>query len=276
LNYTLLKATLEPAAPGGAMLPIVTAVRPIRQVPHLVLHGYSHFGSDTGILGWVNPAGDFSVQAVVEALNIRGVDGYTALANPTLPTSWAARTNAWAAASEIAHRAPNGPPSLVNSTGVFTIRDESGRSIEDCVIVIVDGTAPDDPSKAPDAATVDQIITSVNNVSNSVMPHSPLQNNVQKGSYSFYFDYYAYIESSPHRFHIEAVLPGLVTFIPLTFTQPANLTHTIYPNEFTYVSLSMKRDTSGAYAVYRYEPKLNLGGTSWLPMPFPATGRISP
>jgi len=277
LNYTLLEATLGVAAPGDPVVPVVTAVRPTRPVPHLVLHGYSHFGSDTGILGWTNPAGDFSVQAVVEALSVQNASAYADLANPAVANSWAARTQTWSVNSETMRVALNPQPaSAVNSTGVFTIRDESGRSIDDCVIVILDNTAPGDPSQAITAADVDRIVTSAMNVSESIMSHSPIQNNVHQASYSFYFDYNEYTKSSPHWFHIEAALPGLVTFIPLTFTQPASLAHTIYPNEFTYLSLTMKRDTSRTYAVYQYGPGLNLPGTSWLPMPFPVPGRISP
>jgi hypothetical protein len=247
-------------------------------VPHLILHGYSHFGSNTGILGWVNPAGDSSVQAVVQALNIQSPEAYSSLADPTVPNSWAARTLGWATTAQATRIAQNPqPPSAVNSTAVFTIRDESGRSIQDCVIVVLDQTALGGPNNVVDPNAVNRLIAATNNVSESIMPHSPIQNNVEQGSYSFYFDYNAYLESSPHWFHIEAALPGsLVSFIPMTFTQPANINHTLYPNEFTYVSLTMKRDTSQTYAVYDFLPSLNLPGTSWLPMPFPAPGRLSP
>jgi hypothetical protein len=157
---------------------------------------------------------------------------------------------------------------------VFTIRDESGRSIDDCVIVLIDQKALGGPSNVVNPDFVDRLVTAANNVSDCIMPHSPIQNNVQQGSYSFYFDYNEYLSTSPHWFHIEAALPGLVSFIPLTFEQPDNLEHTLYPNEFTYVALTMKRDTSQTYAVYQFGPNLNLPGTTW--MPFPAPGRLSP
>jgi hypothetical protein len=141
--------------------------------------------------------------------------------------------------------------------------------------VILDQTALGGPGNANDPQFVSRVIASANNVSNSIMPHSPIQNTVQQGSYSFYFDYNEYVNSSPHWYYVEAALPGpLVTFIPLLFTQPPELPHTIWPNEFTYVSLTMKRDNLGTYAVYGYGPTLNLPGTTW--MPFPAPGRISP
>lgn len=268
LNYTLIEATHGVGGPG------VIAVRPVRPVPHLVLDGYSHFGDDTGILGWVNPAGDFSIQAVVEALGVQAPAAYASLADPAVAGSWAARTAAWAANSRAARAADGSLPSSVNSTGVFTIRDESGRSIEDCVIAVLDQNALGGPNNVVNPNAVARLITATNNVSEAIMPHSPIQNNVQRASYSFYIDYDAYLQSSPHWFHIEAALPGLVSFIPMTFTQRPQLPHTLYPNEFTYLSLTMKRDTSQTYAIYDFGPTLNLPGTSW--MPFPAPGRLSP
>jgi hypothetical protein len=262
LNYTLLEVS---HGIGGAG---VTAVRPRRPVPHLVLAGYSHFGDNTGILGWRNPAGDFSVDAVAEALSVATPVDYV-----NVQASWAARVQAWSAASHAAHVA-NRTPSAVNSTGVFTIRDESGRPIEDCVIAILDQTALGGQINVVGANAVNRLVTAANNVSEAIMPHSPIHNNVQRGSYSFYFDYNEYLQTSPHWFHIEAALPGLVSFIPLTFQQPPTIDHVIYPNEFTYVSLTMKRDTSQTYAVYQYGPTLNLSGTKW--MPFPPQGRLSP
>jgi hypothetical protein len=264
LNYTLLEVS---HGPGDSR---VTAVRPTRPVPHLVLAGYSHFGSDTGVLGWVNPAGDASRDAVVEALSVDSADAYA-----RVEERWSGRTAAWAAASEAAHAAPGGPPSSVNSTAVLTIRDESGRAIDDCVILILNQSTLGGPGNVNDPAFVNRVIQSANDVSESIMPHSPIQNDVQKGSYSFYFDYNEYVLSSPHWYYVQAALPGqLVSFIPLLFTQPPELPHTIWPNEFTYVSLAMKRDNLGTYAIYGFGPGLNLPGTTW--MPFPAPGRISP
>lgn len=166
-------------------------------------------------------------------------------------------------------------PSVVNSTAIFTIRDESGRAIEDCVIAILNQAAPGGPLNAVDPGAVDRVVAAANAVSGSIMPHSPIHNNVQRGAYSFYIDYEAYRVSSPHWFHIEAAVPGqLVRFMPLTFTQPATLLHTIAANECTYVSLKMRRDSLQTYAIYDFGPNLDLGSTSW--MPFPSSGRLSP
>jgi hypothetical protein len=263
LNYTLIEVA------HGANGPTVTAVRPVRAVPHVVLHGYSHFGSASGIIGWKNPAGDAPVLAAAQALSVQTAAEYGAVLS-----DWTARTQQWAAQSQAARIAQSGSPSNVNATAVFTIRDESGRSIQDCVIAVLDQQALAAENAAAPAAD-GLVVTAANNVSDAIMPHSPIQNNVQLGSYSFYFDYNAYLQSSPHAFHIEAALPTqLVNFIPLTFTQPPSLQHAIAANEFTYIALTMKRDTSQTYAVYQYGPGLNLAGTTWLP--FPAPGRISP
>jgi len=262
LNYTLIEVA------HGVSGPAVTPVRPVRPVPHLVLHGYSHFGSASGILGWNNPAGDAPVLAVAQALGVQTPAAYGAVL-----ADWSARTQQWSAQSQSTHVAQAGSSSNVNATAVFTIRDESGRSIEDCVIAVLDQQALAAADAAAPAAD-GLVVTAANNVSDAIMPHSPIQNNVQLGSYSFYFDYNAYLQSSPHAFHIEAALPTqLVSFIPLTFTQPPALQHAIAPNEFTYIALTMKRDPSQTYAVYQYGPGLDLTAT-WLP--FPEPGRISP
>jgi hypothetical protein len=262
LNYTLIDVT---HAPSG---PVVKATRPVRPVPHLVLPGYSHFGPTTGILGWTNPTGDLALGAVLQALGVNDAPTYVDVA-----AEWTARTQAWASQSEAAHAAPGGPPSAVNSTVLLTIRDESGRSIEDCVITFLDQQALGSADNAVDPQAAAQVVAASNSVSSSIMPHSPIQNNVQRASYSFYIDYNEYLNSSPHWFHIQAALAGqLVNFLPLTFTQPPELDHAITPNEFTYISLTMKRDTSQTYAVYEFGPTLDLSATLW--MPFPAPGRI--
>lgn len=83
LNYTVIKVAHSSARP------VVTAVQPKRPVPHLVLPGYSHFGSDSGILGWIRPKGDASVDAVVQAL------GVIAASYQEAAKAWMASTNAW-------------------------------------------------------------------------------------------------------------------------------------------------------------------------------------
>ncbi len=256
LNYTIIDVGHDANGPR------VVATRPIRPVPHLVLTGYSHFGPQTGILGFVQP-GDPALHAVAEALGVTDEGTYA-----TMAAEWSQRLSTWMAADRAAHGG-NPHASLIKSTALFTIRDESGRSIEDCVIAFLDATAPG----ATDPTAIAARVTAANNVSASIVNHSPIQNNVEKGSYSFYIDYDAYVATPSHLFHIEAATPStLVLFKPVQFTQPANLPHALSPNEFTYVDLTLQRDTSQTYAVYEF------GGvdlsTSWNPMPFPPAGQI--
>jgi hypothetical protein len=91
LNYTLIEATHSHTGP------IVTARRPSRAVPHLVLPGYSRFGPDSGILGWTRPAGDMALVAVVQALGVADTVTYSAT-----QVQWLAQTDAWAAAKQAA------------------------------------------------------------------------------------------------------------------------------------------------------------------------------
>lgn len=269
LNYTIID--VEPS-PGG---PVVSAMTPSRRVPHLVLHGYSHFGPDSGIVGWVDPAGDRLLDAVVAAVGVADAAGYSALA-----ADWDSRLAAWMKAQRDARAAaPVSPtdwtPSLINSTLVFTIRDDASRSIEDCVIMVIDQTQLGAATNVVDPQRAARVVTATNAVSPAILPHSPIQNDAQRGSYSFYIDYDQYVKTSPHWFDITALLStDLVAFKRLTFTQPSSLPHAISPNEFTYVSLTMHRDADDTYAVYGFGPNLNLAGTVW--MPFPPAGRLSP
>ena len=261
LNYTLINVN---HGPGG---PQPVAVVPVRPAPHLVLSGYSHFGPATGILGLVKPGGDTAVNAVVQALSVGSSADYAAVA-----ADWSAQTAAWSATAQAAHVA--GGPSNVNSTLVFAMHDESGRSIGDCILAILDQQRLGVPGNAVDPRGTANLVAAANAVSGAILSHSPIQNNVQQGSYSFYLDYNAYLTTSPHWFHVDAMLAGqIISFLPLTFTQPPELAHAIRPNEFTYVDLTMKRDVDSSYALYRYGPSLNLPGTTW--MPFPGPGRIS-
>jgi hypothetical protein len=262
LNYTLIDAAATPAGPQ------ITATTPLRPIPHLVLSGYSHFGDQSGILGWVDPTADRVVAAVAAALKVADPASYSNLA-----AAWGNDLDGWLSAQRNARTAAS--PSMVNSTLIFTLRDEAARSIEDCVIVLLDQQELGVQSNVVDPQAVARLASATNAVSQAILPHSPIQNDAQRGSYAFYVDYDEYIKTSPHWFHVEAALPtDVVGFVPLTFTQPASLPHAIVPNQVTYVSLVMQRDADDAYAMYGFGPQLNLPGTTW--MPFPAPGRLSP
>ncbi len=262
LNYTLIDVV---QAAGG---PQVVATRPARPVPHLVLSNYSHYGSASGIVGWVDPGGDRVVAAVASALGVVDDASYAALAQ-----TWSADLDGWMAAKRAARGASD--PSQVNSTIVFAIGDGSGRAITDCVITILDQERLGSAANAVDPAAVANVVSAANAVSSAILPHSPIQNTVQEGSYSFYVDYDGYLQTSPHWFHIEAAISAqVVGIVPLTFTQPASLVHALAPNEFTYVSLAMARDADAAFAMYGFGPGLNLSTTTWTP--FTGPGRLTP
>jgi hypothetical protein len=266
LNYTFIDASHDD---NGQ--PVVTCLTPSRPVPHLVLTGYSHFGGASGIVGWVDPAGDRVVAALRDALTVATLAQYQGV-----QAAWDAQLQTWMTNKRQA-RGPN-DPSQINSTLVFTMRDESGRSIDDCLIAILNqsqlGAAANAAALNPAAAAAH--VAAANAVSSAIIAHSPIQNDDECGSYSFYVDYDTYLRTSPHVFHAEAALPTqLVSFLPLTFTQPVTLPRAIAPNECTYVGLTMKRDADQMYAAYGFDAALNLS-TTWQPMPFPPDGQIPP
>ena len=192
----------------------------------------------------------------------------------TAQQRWSTDLEAWVAAQRAAVAGNPQATRNVNSTVVFTITDESLRPISDCLIAFLNQQQLGGAANAVDPANVANLIAATNAVSSAVLPHSPIQNETQLGSYSFYVSYDDYVTTSPHWFHIEAALPTeLVAFVPLTFTQPPELQHTIAPNEFTYLGLTMQRDSDAAYAMYGYGSALDLPGTTW--MPFPDPGRLA-
>jgi hypothetical protein len=266
LNYTMIDVVHGPTGPQ------VVATRPDRPIPHRVLAGYSHFGPDTGILGWVQPAppGDVALAALVDALSVTDAASYAAAAQ-----RWSADLANWMTVQRAAIASNPNAPCNVNSTAVFTIVDESERSITDCVIAFLNQQQLGTPDNTADPSGAANLTAATNAVSSAIQPHSPIQNNTELGSYSFYVRYDEYLKTSPHWFYIEAALPtDLIAFTPLRFTQPPELDHTIQPNEFTYARLTMSRDATATYAMYGFTATLNLPGTTW--MPFPGPGRLAP
>ena len=262
LNYTIIEVV------HGANGINAQAVTFNPRIPHLVLTGYSHFGPQSGIIGFVDPTGDRALAAAVAALKVASDTEYA-----TVLADWNAQLDTWMANTR-AKVTSSGEPSQINSTAVFSLQDESGRAIPDCVIAFLNQSQLGAVSNADGGGDTVALAAAVNAVSNSIMPHSPIQNNVERASYSFYVDYDTYTTTSPHWFHVEATLPGqLIAFQSLTFTQPEELTHTVSPNEFTYLALTMKRQTDSSFAVYGFTPTLDLAGTKWLP--FPNAGQIT-
>jgi hypothetical protein len=240
LNYRILCADPDAGTIAHSQPPVA--------VPHLILPGYSHFGPDTGILGNVLASKDLPAAAVLEALAVQSADEYNALA-----TKWTTETEAWTEAH----------PEDANATLVFALRDLGGRSIDDCFIGFLD----------VQTANTD-VVRALTTSSDAILPHSPIQNNVALGSYSFYLNWAKY-RLVQHQVHIEAHSPSeWISYKPVDYQPTADVRKLILPNQFTYVKVKMNRDTDKVYALYDLALVPNLGAVSWLPMPFPEAGQI--
>jgi hypothetical protein len=238
LNYRFLIA--DPQA--GT----VNYLQPTARVPHLIVPGKSHFGPATGILGSIQNADDPAFKAVMDALNVDSKAAYA-----TLQANWDAQLAAWTGAPA--------NQDATNATLVFSISDRGGRAVEDCFIGFLDQTT---------AST--NLVASLATSSHAINPHSPIQNNVEKGSYSFYLNWPKYIAVN-HLVHIEAQAGSpLIAFKPVDYTPSADVVKMIRPNEFTYVIVKLDRDAYDAYALYELSTTLDVT-SNWMPFP---TGQI--
>jgi len=238
LNYRILSADPDTGT--------ITHAQPPAAVPHLILPGYSHFGPDTGILGNVHASTDPPAVAVLEALAVQSPEDHSALTS-----KWEAATAAWTETH----------PNDANATLVFVLIDRGGHSIDDCFIGFLD-------EQTAGTNDVQALATS----SASILPHSPIQNNVAMGSYSFYLNWSRY---SPvkHQVHIEAHSPSvLITYKPVDYQPSPDVGRLIEPNQFTYVKVKLDRDTDQVYVLYDLDLIPNLSAMTW--MPFPSTGQI--
>lgn len=242
LNYRYLVA--DPRT--GAVTPIALQT----PVPHLIVPGYSHFGPDSGILASAHTATDPPAQAVFQALKVSDAPSYTDVLN-----DWSSKVSTWL-------NDPNKADDA-NATLVFSLRDRSGQSVEDCFIGFLDSTAADD-------------VTAYTNASPAVNKHSPVHNDVQRGSYSFYLNWPKYHDIE-HRVHIEAHSSSpYIKYNTVDYTPSAETSKMIQPNEFTYVDVTMERDAFATFAVYGWTPGADLSKIAWNPMPFPPEGQIPP
>jgi hypothetical protein len=242
LNYTMIDVSHDENETT------ISAVTPARRVPHVTVPNYTHFGPQTGIMTSVTQTTDAPVQRVVQALSVKSAADYAAL-----EAQWTVDLAAWTAAN----------PNLANSTAIFTLLDRNGSSIDDCMIAILDQATLGDAAGSSMLANPSAFVAAASTASKSLVHSPPLQNDQQQGSYTFYINYAAYTSASPHWFQIEINNDALLgqhkyPYPSLIFTQPPNLTHTIAPNECTYVKLTMGRDTDVSYAIYAAVPTLNM------------------
>jgi hypothetical protein len=234
---------------------------PARPVPHAVLTGYSHFGNDSGIVGKATDKTDEAFRHVLQALQVDEESDYEAVL-----TDWQTVTGNWSASAD--------KKDDVNATIVFNLVDRGLQPIADCMIAFLDSSAVSDPANP--LADAQEAKAATNAVSSAINDHSPIHNNVQLGSYSFYINWPKW-EPVNHLLHIEAHSPGArIGYKPIDYQIPPEIGKLVCPNEFTYVKLTLESDTEGAYALYGYGPTLEpLSATTWQPdQPFPMPGQI--
>src|SRR5262249_5032146 len=136
---------------------------------HLVIPGYTH----GGVLGGVQSDTDPPFVALRDALQVRTDADFANLA-----ARWQQQTNAWAADPQ------NAPQ--VNATSAFRLRDESARPINDSWILLQDPTG------------------NASNMSGSLLPNQPIQNDAEHCAISFYVNYAKFAQFPSHKVQVDA------------------------------------------------------------------------
>jgi hypothetical protein len=251
-NYTFLIA--------DARTGLMKAVKSAPQ-PHLIIHGFSHYGPDTGILASNVPTGDpqkamAPVEAICQAINVRDDKGYAQVID-----DWSARNETWSATHQ----------ESANATIVFDVHDNEGGSMPDCYIGILDAHEPGLNVARP-TDSQDALVKALLAIAPALEANQPIQNNVDHGSYSFYFNVPKFYAVSDHLVTVEAQNSSqCVTYGPLNYVvDHSTVEHLIFANQFTYVDLSLPRDAEQAFALYGTQP---IDTTQW--PPFSTTGRIA-
>lgn len=238
LNYRFLIADPDAGT--------IDFLEPSHRVAHLIVPGKSHFGSDTGILASIHDTNDPAFLAVMEALSVPSTP-YAAV-----QSKWDASNAAWMAN-------PSKQPDT-DATLVFYVSDRAGQPVDDCFIGFLDQANADANLVASLAAS-----------SAAIIPHSPIHNDTQRGSYSFYLNWPKYAAVN-HLLHIEADSGSeYITYKAVDYTPSPAVQKMIAPNEFTYVLITIDRDAYATYALYELGQPLDLT-SNW--MPFPPQGQI--
>jgi hypothetical protein len=121
--------------------------------------------------------------------------------------------------------------------------------------MVADAHAPmENPNEAAEATL---------SVSHAIQPHSPIHNNVQRASYSFYLNWEKW-KGVDHLVHVEAHSSSpRIAYQDLNYRIPPDIGKLITPNQFTYVRLCLPRNTDAAYALYQWDPTLQLSAMTW-------------
>ena len=196
---------------------------------HLVIGGWTH----GGVFGGVQSDTDAPFVALRDALQVTSDADYIALA-----ARWEQDTNDWSDQN----------PGEVNSTIVFRLYDEAGRPINDSWILLQDPGG------------------SASNMSGSVLPNQPIQNDVEHSAVSFYVNYPKFSQFASHRVQIEAHSGSpSIAYKPVNYPSAPG-TQFVYPNEFTYVDVAIPRNVDRAYAVVPFSDKPD-PNKKWPPVP---------
>ena len=258
LNYTYLVADQ-----GAHTLKAV----PSQPQAHLVVPGYSHYGSETGILAANVSLADPPMQALREALNVESnhVPAEQRRTYESVRTSWDVRTKTW----RDTHVGD------ANSTILFYLHDRGGTSITDCFIGLLDSSVPglDAEHPGPDKSI---LLAALQAVSGAILSRQPIHNDVQRGSYSFYINEPAFNALKSHSISIEANTGGLaVAYRPLSYVvDHATVEQMVFANQFTYIDIAMPRVTDATYVLYDTTTARPKPEPTW--PPFTSVGRISP
>lgn len=270
LNYTYLKV-----GDDGKLQPLVINPAP---VPHLIVTGKSHWGPVSGILA-SNTANDQpTMVAIAEALSVPSGDDP---AYATLASAWAKSNDDWMSATAVNS---GDDPTITaamtnadvngNSTIVFNVQDRYGRSIEDCIISLVDAT---DPSITADTLATNQnlFVEGVLRLTSAMESRWPIHNQTERGSYTFYVNYKRFYDldvpipgatQMHHRITITAAVPGdCITFATITYETDPTIVHLVKPNQTTYVDVIMERDSAGAVQLYVHPATPTT--VAWRPFP---------
>jgi hypothetical protein len=155
---------------------------------------------------------------------------------------WGAETDAWSAAN----------PDETNSTIVITIADESGRIVDNSLVLLRDTGG------------------SIASVSRSIHRNQPIRNQMTPSVVSLYVNFPTFEEAHPHSIHLNAHTSAQ----HLTCDTSIDDHHVIGANEFTYIDVEIPRDPSEAFAFYRMsDPAFDAVLQQNFP-PFDPRGRI--
>jgi len=213
---------------GDAVAGVLSQPRKIApRAAHLVIPGWTH----GGVLGGVQSAADPPFVALHDALQVVSDADYASLA-----VQWQQQTDAWSAQNS----------SEVNSTIAFRLRDNVGRPINDSWILLQDPTG------------------SATNMSGSLLPNQPIQNEAEHCAVSFYVNYQKFAQAPSHIVQIEAHSGSPnISYVPVKYPSAPGAQF-VHPNEFTYLDVTIPRNVSGTYNVVSLSANPSVGA-SWPP-----------